>query len=572
MPLHGVPGGDRARRDSPLVNVSDPSGLGPQYARDDPFTARMRRHQSWYRSEVLRLPFGTGPTRGATSCFGNMLQSKDGEAGRNFLTPGIFAVAERRLAQGAGAVEPFRLKHNMLSSQPMCFNLFGPLVDDLALATLLARALWGAHISRVTRVEIELAPRPKGEYLDDNTAFDAFVEYEIVGGGLGFVGIETKLTEPFSPRRTDKPTYRRWMTADSPWRSDAAGLVDHEDHNQLWRDHLLAWAMLRHPNSPYRRGALAVVFHPDDTRCLSVLEGYRSLLQDQSTLTTHTLGAVVDAWRPLAGGASWLDAFHQRYVDLAGSAACVAVATSPPPVTPARPVRNGHEACVRRLEDAAAYRQTRAMYAEALGGVEVYLRPTDAGFTVLSLDAQSCRSMIGVGAKGTNQHTLTTLPPDPTSVKAAVAGYEQKRESLNRGSAEETYALGLIGRALSSGLALPRSSTYFVTQEWRLPSTGKTDLIGVDPATGRLVIIELKSTEADARGSAGKKGGDAWHQARSYAAEVHAHRRELYPFFQRLARALAQNHDAPPEVCGVTLDPEHMPDACVSWPGGGFVD
>ena len=28
-------------------------------------------------------------------------------------------------------VEPFRLMHNMLSSQPMCFNLFGELTLDL---------------------------------------------------------------------------------------------------------------------------------------------------------------------------------------------------------------------------------------------------------------------------------------------------------------------------------------------------------------------------------------------------------------------------------------------------------
>ncbi len=97
----------------------------------------------------------------------------------------------------------------MLSSQPMCFNLFGPLVQDHALATQLARALWGEHIAQVTDVRIEWAPEPRQEYLDDNTSFDAFIEYRDTDGGLGFVAIETKLTEPFSQRLDDRPSYRR---------------------------------------------------------------------------------------------------------------------------------------------------------------------------------------------------------------------------------------------------------------------------------------------------------------------------------------------------------------------------
>lgn len=40
----------------------------------------------------------------------------------------------------------------------MCFNLFGPLVNDDELATRLARALFGKQIRSVTRVVIEWAP------------------------------------------------------------------------------------------------------------------------------------------------------------------------------------------------------------------------------------------------------------------------------------------------------------------------------------------------------------------------------------------------------------------------------
>ena len=109
--------------------------LGPQYGGDAPFAARMRRHQSWYRAQVLGVGCGTGPRPSSTARYGNMLTREDGDRGLNFVTPTAFAAARDRVAAGGGAVEPFRLFHNMLSSMPMCFNLFGPLIDDPELAT-----------------------------------------------------------------------------------------------------------------------------------------------------------------------------------------------------------------------------------------------------------------------------------------------------------------------------------------------------------------------------------------------------------------------------------------------------
>ena len=65
----------------------------------------------------------------------------------------------------------------MLSSQPMCFNLFGPLVGDLSLATRCMRALLPGEVGEVTEVRIEYGPSPADEYLGDRTSFDAFVGY-----------------------------------------------------------------------------------------------------------------------------------------------------------------------------------------------------------------------------------------------------------------------------------------------------------------------------------------------------------------------------------------------------------
>lgn len=295
-------------------------GIGPQYGKDDDFTRRMRLHQSWYRDRVLGVPYGTGPWASSRTRYGNMLTGASAEKGLNFLTPGIFALARQRIAEGGG-VEPFRALRNMLSSQPMCFNLFGELAFDVERAPRLAarqvQALWGRSIARVTDVRFEWVPTPASEYLNDRTTFDAFIEYETEGGRAGFIGIETKLCEPFSPKEYDREEYRRWMTEDAPWRADASARVSRIQHNQLWRDHLLAWSLLQHHGSKYAEGRLTVVYHPGDANCRSAIEGYRALLHDEATFSAFDLAEVAAAWKPLAG--AWLAKFEQRYLALENS-------------------------------------------------------------------------------------------------------------------------------------------------------------------------------------------------------------------------------------------------------------
>ncbi len=289
--------------------------LGPQCASDKPFTAAMRLHQSRYRRDVLKVPCGTGPGPKARSFYGNMLPAEHGARGANFLTSEIFDVVQRRLDQGTDRVEPFRLLHNMLSSQPMCFNLFGPLVLDRDLARRLMEPLLG-ELASVDEVRIEFSPEPAAEYLDDRTSFDAFVAYTRPDGRRGFVGIETKLTEPFSQRHVDKPSYRRWMTKDAPWTDEANARVDAVAHNQLWRDHLLTVALREHTQTPYAEGHLMLVRHPGDTQCARIVEGYRELLrEDDRTFIDMPLDRLLDSWGEVHGqDSSWLSLFRQRYL------------------------------------------------------------------------------------------------------------------------------------------------------------------------------------------------------------------------------------------------------------------
>lgn len=295
--------------------------FGPQLSGDDAFTARMRRHQSWYRATVLRVPFGTGPFARSKTPYGNMLTRPDAESGLNFLTPEIHRIALERLQQRKGAVEPFRLLHNMLSSQPFCFNLFGPLARDCNLATRLLETLPQLNVARVRSVALEFTPDPAEEYLGDGTAFDAFIDYERRDGSRAFLGVETKLTDTFSQNNYDSESYRRWMRSErSPWRADSATSVAQVCHNQLWRDHLLAIAMRDHGSSPYRHGALMLVGHPEDPTLAPIVAGYRRLLVDTDDTFIHMpLDRLVSSWRTAdldPAQHAWLDAIVQRYLDL----------------------------------------------------------------------------------------------------------------------------------------------------------------------------------------------------------------------------------------------------------------
>ena len=336
-------------------------GIGPPSTKSDSteFMRQMRLHQSWYRAQVLKVPYGTGPKSSDTTLYGNMLTEESAEDGLNFLKSlKIFElVVKPRIDEKKDTTrigDTFRLKRNMLSSQPMCFNLFGALAllvksdveSDHEFAAEFVRALWGEHIEQVTAVRFEWAPERKEDYLNDGTAFDAFIEYETKEKKKGFIGIETKLTEPFSkPKPEDrekhrnKEEYQRWtMMSNSPWRKGASGKGSEEPgqiwnrlskqlatnkYDQIWRNHMLAWSLLQHNDSKYAEGRLTVVYHPEDDKCGDTVDDYcRDFLRDDEvTFSSSRLDNVVSKWKdvmsigkPQAG--AWLSEFERRYLDL----------------------------------------------------------------------------------------------------------------------------------------------------------------------------------------------------------------------------------------------------------------
>ena len=342
--------------------AKDRMGIGPQHSVDGKFKQRMRLHQSWYRARVLGVDYGKHYIN--DNPYGNILTERavQEENEGNFLTREIFQEAKKRFPNPEGNAQLYR---DMLSSKPMCFNLFGELAvlvasdvaSDHELAAGFVRSLWGEHIERVTAVLFEYAPENKENYLNDDTSFDAFIEYETKEKKKGFIGIETKLTEPFTPlkqgereRHCRKKEYQRWtMMPNSPWRkgasdkgyegtdeqvwSNLSGQLATNKFDQLWRNHMLAWSLLQQ-DAKYSEGRLIVVYHSEEHKydkygnTRNTIDEYcRDFLCDDeatffSSLSKFELDDVVSKWkeilsdgeRPLIQG--WLSKFERRYLNL----------------------------------------------------------------------------------------------------------------------------------------------------------------------------------------------------------------------------------------------------------------
>ena len=88
--------------------------------------ARYRLLQSWYREIHLEAPYGEHRGKPVGSLLSKQAVSQD--RGLNFIGEAAGPYAEERapiVKASGGSIETGRLFHNMLSSMPLCFSIFG---------------------------------------------------------------------------------------------------------------------------------------------------------------------------------------------------------------------------------------------------------------------------------------------------------------------------------------------------------------------------------------------------------------------------------------------------------------
>lgn len=234
----------------------------------------------------------------------------------NYLTEGVRAVVRAEVCDAKASKGKLfgrpRIFNDLLSSQPLCFNLFGELRRDLRLASAVIRSLTGGRFAEVTQIDFEYSPgRRDPRYLDDRSAFDVFLRCKTPTGKPGFVGIEVKYHENLQgPPGDDKPRYSEIADLMGCFKNDYKPLK-HSPLQQIWRDHLLAGITRLADN--YDDGLFVTLYPKDNTHVAKVLSAYRTCLTDEETFASWTLEEFVRVLQENAK-APWITAFTDRYL------------------------------------------------------------------------------------------------------------------------------------------------------------------------------------------------------------------------------------------------------------------
>ncbi|MFZ1528673.1 MAG: hypothetical protein WAT19_07980 [Ferruginibacter sp.] len=307
---------------------------------DNPLQAGLRLQQAWWRQARCRIreagplhppPKPGKPERLHSPLVVSMLPEAHVGFAPNLMWPeavGAYEAAKRALNAGAGIIYEDRLRRNLLSSQPLCFNLFGYLSEVDTNALLPWVRLYASQATSVSRILLEYSPSVAelGVAPLGGSAFDAFVEYTLPGDSKGFIGVETKYHEDLAkglriPREgsaaRDKYTQE---TRRRPWLPDAESkLIAHRKNLQFWYNQLLAQRTFELVTDSSGRRTYAeftevVVACRQDQSAKAVVGTVAAQLASghEGTLRFCALDDVLDT---VSGHDDWKRDFRERYTD-----------------------------------------------------------------------------------------------------------------------------------------------------------------------------------------------------------------------------------------------------------------
>ncbi|MBM6735603.1 hypothetical protein H7U35_10285 [Mediterranea massiliensis] len=196
---------------------------GNQCGSDNAFTRKARLLQSMYRVEIGEEE-GFGPTRNSKRKYGNMISGGE-VSGKNFLMKETFEYAKERVEKKkkektVETIDGFRLFNNLLSSQPMAFNMFYPLMSllkqDPAKVTLAVRSVFkNLPVFEVTEIGLEFIPTPIENYTNDKSTMDAYIKFVDNKGGKHIIAIETKYTDVLGVNEASRCEEQKQMLVDT---------------------------------------------------------------------------------------------------------------------------------------------------------------------------------------------------------------------------------------------------------------------------------------------------------------------------------------------------------------------
>jgi len=234
----------------------------------------------------------------------------------NFLTEPVRDVVRAEVCDPVASAGKLygkpRIFNDLLSSQPLCFNLFGELTYDFHLASAVVSNLSDGRFTEVTSIAFEHSPgRSDARYLNDRSAFDVFVRCRTAGGGAGFLGIEVKYHENLAGAAgEDKVRYDAVADLMGCFTGER-GLLKSSPLQQIWRDHLLAG--ITRTEDGYDDGMFVMLYPQNNSHVSGAMDDYCAQLSSKETFAAWTMEDFVGKLRDLSD-APWIDAFGDRYL------------------------------------------------------------------------------------------------------------------------------------------------------------------------------------------------------------------------------------------------------------------
>ena len=266
-----------------------------------------RLQQSMWR-ERMGFPTGTHPYRPKHGQSFRHLGSRlpagfAYESGANFLSDSIRKSVIDRLSrkEPQQTIHKDRLWCDLLSSMPMCFNLFGSFYNDMDSADNAVKTWLPEVPGKVSSLRFEWSPgrRLQGEYLENRSAFDAAFELSIDNNKCGIVGIETKYHEHCKKEKVPSDD-RKWRyiyvsEKSGIFKEGAVEKIIGSPLQQIWQDHLLALSMLQHSTGKWGFAKFILVFPEKNVSFHRAANDYQKFLRDKSTFGYNTLESLTEA-------------------------------------------------------------------------------------------------------------------------------------------------------------------------------------------------------------------------------------------------------------------------------------
>ena len=293
------------------MNRAEPPWSDPRWGvrSDNQWQQGLRLQQGWWRQTDTQVPAGL--MRGRKLPVVSMLARGVG------LNPNLMTAEAREAAaqsllrltveQHPGMIDQDRLQRNLLSSQPLCFNLFGYLGAHGDALLKWVRG-FSADATSVESVRLEWAPK-NGV---GGSAFDAAIIYALPSGGRGVLGVECKYAEDLkaSQRQKAADKYRSKTVGSARWSEGAAEALDRPGLRQLWYNQLLTQAVA--DSGDFVEGLGVVVACRADEAARFAVDEVRSQLAEPDDLRFSAIEDVIDS---VPGHEPWKAMTRRRYTD-----------------------------------------------------------------------------------------------------------------------------------------------------------------------------------------------------------------------------------------------------------------